>query len=462
MTTSFDTYLKDNREEHLNQFKELLRFQSISTLSENAQDVVRCAEYLGTLAKEIGFENIQLIPTARHPVFYADWMHAPGKPTVLVYGHYDVQPVDPLPLWKTPPFEPDIRDGQIFARGSTDDKGPVFMHLKAFEALLKTTGTLPVNVKFCIEGEEEIGSPNLDSVLKSHRNLFEADVLVISDTSILAPGRPAVCYGLRGLAALEVHVYGAKGDLHSGFYGGSIQNPIHALTSIVASMHDDKGRVAVDGFYDDVIEITAEERDAFAKLAPNDKDFAAELGLPELFGEEGYTTLERQWVRPTLELNGIYGGFQGEGTKTVIPSEAHAKITCRLVPGQKPLRIQQLIEAHVKAHAPKGVRVEVTLQDKGEPYVTPFEHPAIQLAARAYEQAYGTAASFIRMGGSIPIVESFSRVLDIPVVMMGFGLPTENLHAPNEHFSLDNFDKGMRTLCYYWMGLEDAIGTKAE
>lgn len=453
-TTSFDTYLQEHRDIHLNQLKELLRFPSISTLSTHAADVVQCAQHLGQLASDIGFEHVELISTARHPVLYADWLHAPGKPTVLVYGHYDVQPVDPLDLWTTPPFDPDIRDGQIYARGSSDDKGQVFMHLKSFEALLRTTGSLPVNVKLCIEGEEEIGSPHLPTVLQQRKELFDADVLVISDTTILGPDAPSVCYGLRGLAALEVHVYGGKGDLHSGLYGGSVQNPLHALVDLLASLHDSDGRVCVDGFYDHVQPLSTAERDAFSKLAPDDGALAEQLGVPALFGEAGFTTLERQWTRPTLELNGVYGGFQGEGTKTVIPNAAHAKITCRLVPNQNPQQIQAAIERHLQAHLPTGVRLEVTLQDCGEPYVTPFDHPAIQGAAQAYERAYGVPAAFTRMGGSIPIVEAFARVLKLPVVLMGFGLATENFHAPNEHFSLVNFDKGLRTLCYYWTGLE--------
>lgn len=462
MTTNsaFDTYLTEHRDRHLEQLKALLRFPSISTLSANASDVADCAKHLGKVAEDIGFEHVELIATDRHPVLYADWLHATGKPTVLVYGHYDVQPVDPLDLWTTPPFEPDIRDGQIYARGSSDDKGQVFMHLKSFEALLQTTGELPVNVKLCIEGEEEIGSPHLQSVLEQRHEQFQADVLVISDTTILGPDAPSVCYGLRGLAALEVHVHGAAGDLHSGLYGGSLQNPLHAIVELLASLHDSDGRVSIEGFYDDVQPLSSEEREAFAQLAPDDHVLANQLGLPALFGESGFTTLERQWTRPTLELNGVYGGFQGEGTKTVIPNSAHAKITCRLVPNQHPEQIQADIERHLNERVPVGVRVEVTLQDCGEPYVTPFDHPAIQLAARAYEQAYGVPAAFTRMGGSIPIVEAFTRVLDIPVALIGFGLATENFHAPNEHFSLANFDRGLRTLCYYWIGLNEALTSK--
>jgi acetylornithine deacetylase/succinyl-diaminopimelate desuccinylase-like protein len=463
LTAPFDAYLSEHRDEHLEQLRALLRFPSISALSEHKTDVWNCAEFLVEQLRAIGFENAAIMPTHGHPVVYADWLHAPGKPTVLVYGHYDVQPVDPLHLWKTPPFEPDIRDGRIYARGASDDKGPTFMHLKAFEALLRTTGTLPVNVKFCIEGEEEIGSAHLPAFLEEHADKFKADVVVISDTTMLGLGRPAVCYGLRGLAGLQIDVKGAKSDLHSGLYGGAAPNAAAALVELLQSMRHPDGRIAVEGFYDDVEPLSEEERRAFAELGTDDAAFARDIGVSALVGEPGYTAVERVFARPTLEINGIYGGFQGEGLKTVIPCEAHAKITCRLVPNQDPKRIQDLIEAHVKAHTPPGVTVTVTKMDTGRPYVTPLHHPAIQWAAKAYERAYGVPAAFMRMGGSIPIVEVFARLLGAPIVMMGFSLNDENFHAPNEHFSLENFDKGLRTLCYYWLGLDEALrgGTPA-
>lgn len=458
MQPNWETFLTEHREEHLEQYKTLLRFPSISTLPEHKQDVLDCATYLADHLRDIGFDHVALLPTHGHPIVYADWLHATDAPTVLVYGHYDVQPVDPLPLWETPPFEPDIRDGKIYARGSSDDKGQVFMHLKSVEALLRTTGSLPVNVKFCIEGEEEIGSVHLPDFLSAHAELFRADVLVISDTSLLGPNQPAICYGLRGLTSLQINVRGAKGDLHSGLFGGAVQNPIHALAHIIATMHDSaSGRVTVDGFYDDVDTISPREQAAFQALGQDEQALTAELGVPSLFGEAGYTAVERTWVRPTLELNGIYGGFQGEGTKTVIPSEAHAKITCRLVPQQDPLRILDAIEQHVHKHCPAGVDVSVTRMDSGYPYLTPFDHPAIQSAATALEAVYGTPAAFTRMGGSIPIVETFDRLLGLPVVLMGFALPDENFHAPNEHFSLANFDLGMRVLCRYWEALPSAL-----
>ncbi|WP_233095881.1 dipeptidase [Alicyclobacillus sp. SO9] len=457
MTQSFDTYFEQQRDKHLRELFEFLRFPSISTQPEHAQDVAACAEFLSDKMRNIGFENVSLMPTKGHPVVYGDWLHAEGKPTVLVYGHYDVQPVDPVELWDSAPFEPEIRDGKLYARGASDDKGQVFMHLKAFEALFETNGELPVNVKFCFEGEEEIGSLNLPEFVRQHQELLAADIVVISDTTMLGPDMPSICYGLRGLAGLQVDVKGAKGDLHSGLYGGAIQNPLHALVHILDSMHNDDGSVAVEGFYNSVTDLTPDERSAYATLGSNDAELMKELDVPALYGEAGYTPRERIWGRPTLEINGVYGGYQGEGTKTVIPSEAHAKITCRLVPAQDPDDILDKVEAHVQKHTRPGVKSTVIKTDRGNAYLTPFNHPAIQLAAESYAKAYGKPASFSRMGGSIPVVDTFSSVLNTPVVLMGFGLESENFHAPNEHFTLSNFDRGLRTLCYYWLGLEDAL-----
>jgi len=456
---AYDAYLSEHREIHLEQLKSLLRFPSISALSVHKPDLIACAEFLCAHLASIGFDNATLLNTQGNPIVYADWLHAPGKPTVLVYGHYDVQPVDPIELWETAPFEPAIRDGKLYARGASDDKGQTFMHIKSFEALLRTTGTLPVNVKFCIEGEEEIGSANLPAFLETEHARFKADVLVISDTPILSLGQPSICYGLRGLAGLQIDVKGTKGDLHSGLYGGAVQNSIHALVELLATLHDRDGRITVNGFYDGVEAISDEERSAYRALNQDEVALAHELDVNELFGEPGYSALERTWIRPTLEINGIYGGFQGEGSKTVIPSEAHAKITCRLVPNQDPLDVLDKLERHLYAHAPRGITLQVTKMDTGKPYVTPFHHPAIQFASEAYEAAYGVPAAFTRMGGSIPIVETFDRLLNIPVVLMGFGLNSENFHAPNEHFHLDNYDKGLRTLCYYWNGLATVLPT---
>lgn len=454
---NYEEYLQTHEAEHLAELFELLRFPSISALSGHKADILQTAEYLRTQLEQLGFSRAELLPTRGNPVVYAEWMGAVGKPTVLVYGHYDVQPVDPLELWTTPPFEPTIRDGKIYARGASDDKGQVFMHLKALQALLVTNGSLPVNIKFCIEGEEEIGSAHLPEFLEQNAERFAADVLLISDTGMLGPNQPTICYGLRGLAALQIDVTTANSDLHSGLFGGAVPNAVHALVELLGTLHDTDGRVLVDGFYDQVADVSPEERAEFHALDHNDETYRNALGLSALHGEPGYSTLERLWVRPTLEINGIYGGFQGEGTKTVIPREAHAKITCRLVPNQNPEDILRRLEDHVKQHAPTGAKISITRHDSGHPYVTPFTHPAIQLAAKAYEQAYGVTASFTRGGGSIPIVEVFDRLLHIPVVLMGFALPDENFHAPNEHFSIENFRLGMRTLCHYYLGLPDAL-----
>ncbi|HEU5139527.1 MAG TPA: dipeptidase [Bacillales bacterium] len=457
MTADFSKLLQEKRDDHLKEMKDFLSIQSVSALSEHTDDVKKGAEWTAEALKNAGMENVKIMPTKRHPVVYGDWLKAEGKPTVLIYGHYDVQPVDPIDLWETPPFEPDIRDNKIYARGATDDKGQVFMHIKALETILHKNEELPLNVKFCIEGEEEIGSPNLDEFVDENQDLLAADVLVVSDNPMIEKGKPTVCYGLRGLCGLQIDVKGAKGDLHSGLYGGGVQNANHAITELLASMHDEDGRITIDGFYDKVLSLKEEEREAYAELGYDEENTRKELGVPELFGEKGYSFLERTWVRPTLEINGLYGGFQGEGIKTVLPSEAHAKITCRLVPDQDPAEIAELIRKHIDSHTPPGVTVSTELFDQGKPFITPFDHPAIQAAGRALEKAYGAAPAFTRMGGSIPVVETFSQLLKLPVVMLGFGLPEENFHAPNEHFHLENFDKGMETLCDYWFELERSL-----
>ncbi|MCA1032188.1 dipeptidase [Bacillus timonensis] len=454
---AIEEYLLQNREIHLNELIKLLNIPSISSLLEHKEDVKQGAAWIADALTRIGMENVEIYPTKGHPVVYGDWLKAEGKPTVLIYGHYDVQPVDPVDLWESPPFEPSIRDEKIFARGASDDKGQTFMHLKVIEAILKTQKTLPVNIKFCIEGEEEIGSPNLSKFIEEHKDLLQADVIVISDTGMIEKGKPTICYGLRGMCGLQIDVKGTKGDLHSGLYGGAVQNSIHALVGIVNSFHNEQGKITVDGFYDDVVPLTVQEREAFQALQIDEETVKGELGVTDLYGEEGYSFLERTWVRPTLEVNGIYGGFQGEGIKTVIPSEAHAKITCRLVPNQDPEVIIELLQKHIETHTPPGVEVSISLFDKGAPYVTPYNHPVIQAAARAYEKVYGVPVSYTRGGGSIPIVATFDEMLNIPVVLMGFGLPTENFHAPNEHFHLENFDKGMLTLAHYWYELEKVL-----
>lgn len=447
--SKLDAYFAENRDKHLAELDEFLRIPSISSLSEHKQDMQVAASWLAAAMKRVNLENLTIDETGGHPVVYGDWLHAPGKPTILFYGHYDVQPVDPLHLWETPPFEPDVRDNKLFARGASDDKGQVFMHLKAIEALFKLDGTLPVNVKFIIEGEEEIGSANLPQYVGKNKEKLAADLILISDTGLYAPGKPAVCYGLRGLAGIQIDVRGAKGDLHSGLYGGGVQNAIHALADILASFRDEHGTIQVEGFYDNVRPLSEEERQAYRDLNFDEEALKEEVGVKELFGEKGYSYLEQTWARPTLEVNGVFGGFSGEGIKTVLPAEAGAKITCRLVPDQQPDEIVTLLKAHIEKNKPTGVEVTISEFDKGAPYITPFDHPVIQAAGRSYERVYEVPTAYTRGGGSIPIVAAFDQILQLPVVLMGFGLSSENFHAPNEHFHLENFDKGLRVLGDY-------------
>lgn len=447
---SLDTYFSEKRETHLEELKEFLRIPSISALSAHKSDMLDAANWLAESMKKAGLENISIDETKGHPVVYADWLHAEGKPTMLIYGHYDVQPVDPLHLWETEPFDPQVRNNKLYARGASDDKGQVYMHVKAIEALFATQGNLPVNVKFCIEGEEEIGSPNLPAYVEENKEKLAADIIVISDTGMQGPGQPAVCYGLRGLCGVQIDVKGAKGDLHSGLYGGGVQNAIHALVNLLDSFRNEEGTITVDGFYENVRPVTEEERAAYGALGFDEEALKEEIGVGELFGEKGYSHLERTWVRPTLEVNGVFGGFSGEGIKTVLPAEAGAKITCRLVPNQDPEEIVEKLKAHIEKNKPVGVEVTVTEFDKGKPFITPFDHPAIQAAGRSYEKVYNVPTAYTRGGGSIPIVAAFDEILGLPVVLMGFGLSSENFHAPNEHFHLENFDKGLRVIGDYF------------
>ena len=445
-----DGYFKEKRDVHLGLLKDFLRIPSISALSDHKDDMQQAAEWLLASFKKAGLENLSIDETDGHPVVYGDWLHAEGKPTILVYGHYDVQPVDPLNLWTSGPFEPEVRDNKLYARGASDDKGQVFMHVLAVEALIQKTGGLPVNVKFIIEGEEEIGSPNLEKYIKANQDKLAADVIVISDTGMQGPGQPAVCYGLRGLSGVQIDIQGAKSDLHSGLYGGGVQNPIHVLAEVLASFRDKEGTIAIEGFYDNVRPLLDEEREAYQALGFDEDGLKEEIGVTELFGEKGYSYLERTWTRPTLEINGVFGGFSGEGIKTVLPAEAGAKITCRLVPDQDPDEIVEKLKAHIEKHKPVGATVTVTEFDKGKPFITPFDHPAIQAAGRSYEKVYNVPTAYTRGGGSIPIVAAFDEILELPVVLMGFGLSSENFHAPNEHFHLENFDQGLRVISDYY------------
>ena len=442
--------LANNQDKNVEELKELLRIPSISSLSQHKEDIQKAASWISNKLKTIGMEHVEIVQTKGHPIIYADWIHQENAPTVLVYGHYDVQPVDPIDLWETPPFEPTIRDEKIFARGATDDKGQMFLHIKAVESLLASGGKLPVNLKFCIEGEEEIGSPNLPQFLSENKEKLSCDVVLISDTDMWDKGVPAITCSLRGLCALEVTLKSANSDLHSGMFGGGVQNANHLLVQLLSTLHDASGNVNVDHFYDDVLELTELEREEIASLGFDEEKLKQSLGLTELTGgEQNVPYRERISTRPTLEINGLWGGFQGEGTKTVIPNEAHAKITCRLVNNQDPKKIQELVKMHLEEQAPKGCKVKVSLGDTGIPFLTPIDSPMIQKAAEAYQNVYGKSPVYKREGGSIPIVSDFNQSLQAPVVLMGFGLPGENLHAPNEHFHLENFDKGILTICSF-------------
>lgn len=439
-----------NRDRYLKELKELLAIESISSQKTHEAEMRRCAQWVVTHLQSIGMREVRIFETPGHPVVYAEWTGAPGAPTVLFYGHYDVQPVDPVNLWTSPPFEAAIRGEYLYARGSADDKGQIFIHFKAIEAYLKTTGTLPVNIKMIIEGEEEVGSPNLDNFVKEHADLLKADLVLISDSSMFAKGVPSVCYGLRGLAYMEIELTGPNKDLHSGSFGGSVHNPIQALSEIIASLHDAKGKVSIPGFYKDVRALTAKERKAYKRLPWNDARYAKELGVARLHGEQGYTTLERLWARPTLECNGIWGGYTGEGAKTVLPSKAFAKISMRLVPDQQSGKIAKLFEKHIKKIAPKTISVKVRALHGGEPAITPLDSPGVQAAVIALEKGFGKKPLYQREGGSIPIVVQFKKILGLDTVLLGFGLPDENAHAPDEHILLENFFGGIRTAIHFY------------
>jgi acetylornithine deacetylase/succinyl-diaminopimelate desuccinylase-like protein len=449
-------FVKDRRPRHLDQLKELLALPSISTDPDHANDVKRAADWVANRLKAAGCSKVKIHPTKRHPIVYGEWLGAPGRPTVLVYGHYDVQPVDPVELWNTPPFEPTVKGGRLYARGASDDKGQFIVHVNALEAHLKTHDSCPVNVKFLIEGEEEIGSPNLDPFLVKNKKMLACDAVVVSDTAMFAKGVPSICYGLRGLAYLQVDVTGTKRDLHSGTFGGSVVNPANALIEMIAKLKDARGKVKIPGFYDDVKKLTAAERKAFASLPHTDEKFMRAIGAPQLSGEAGYSTLERLWARPTLDVNGIWSGFTGEGAKTVIPAVAHAKISMRLVPNQRPKDITAKATRYIKAIAPPSVKVSVRSLHGGEAWIAPTDHPALQAAGRAVKRAFGKTPVLVREGGSIPIIATFSKVLKVPCVLMGIGLNDDNLHAPNEKIDLDNFHRGNEAAAFLMEELGDS------
>jgi len=436
-------FINTSRDRYVSELKNYLAIPSISALPAHRGDIQRCAEWTADEMRRVGLQNVRLFDTPGNPIVYADWLHAPGAPTILFYGHYDVQPVDPVELWESPPFEATVRDGEIYARGAADDKGQVFMHLKAIEAHLKQTGALPVNIKLIIEGEEEVGSVNLDNFIRANKALLAADVVVISDSAMFDRGVPSICYSLRGLVYFQIDLRGTKSDLHSGVFGGAVANPNMVLAQILAQMKDRGGRIKIPGFYDDVIALTDEERAAWTKLPFSEKKYRKDLGAPKLFGESGYTTLERVWGRPTFEVNGLLGGFTGDGAKTVIPAVSMAKVSMRLVPNQHPDKIAELFDAYVKKVAPKTVDLKVTRMHGGKPWLTGYDNPYVQAAGRAIEQGFGKPPVFCREGGSIPVVSTFQEELGLPSVLFGVGLPDENAHAPNERLDLTNFHNGV-------------------
>ena len=441
-------YQEKNKDRFLNELLELLRIPSVSARSEHKEDMKKCAESVRQRLLDAGADTATIYPTDGHPVVYGEKITDPGKPTVLVYGHYDVQPPDPLELWHSGPFEPVIKDGKIFARGSADDKGQFYMHVKALETMVKT-GPLPTNIKFIIEGEEEIGSPNLAKFVSSHKELLKADVILISDTSMISLDTPSIDIGVRGLSYIEVEVTGANRDLHSGVYGGAVANPITILAQMIASCHDADNHITIPGFYDDVLEASPAERKLMAAAPFDETEYKKDLGIKELWGEKGYTTNERTGIRPTLELNGIWGGYTGEGAKTVLPSRANAKISARLVPNQSAAVITKKLLNYFQQIAPPGVTVRAEEHHGGEPYLTPLDSKAYQSAAKAIETVFHKAPIPVRGGGSIPICSLFEKELGIKIVFMGFGLDSDNLHSPNEKFDLANFYKGIETIPYF-------------
>lgn len=438
-------YIDSNLERFQEELFEWLRIPSVSADSRHKQDVRKAAEFLKAKFLEIGVDNVELCETGGHPIVFAEKRVDPSAPTILVYGHYDVQPADPLELWESPPFEPIVRDGKIFARGACDDKGQVYMHVKAFETM-NALNRLTCNIKFMVEGEEEVGSENLASFVRDNKEKLKADIILISDTAMISLDHPSITVGLRGLSYMEVEVTGPNRDLHSGVYGGAVANPINVLCRMIASLHDDKGRVTIPGFYDKVVELTAAEREALNRAPFDVEAYKRDLQIGEIWGEEGFTTLERTGIRPTLDVNGIWGGYTGEGAKTVLPSKAHAKISMRLVPNQSSDEISELFIRHIKAIAPKSVRVNVIAHHGGEPAVTPSDSKAFAAAAKAFETVWGKRPIPTRDGGSIPIVALFKKELNLDTVLMGFGLDSDAIHSPNEHFGLKNFRMGIETI----------------
>jgi acetylornithine deacetylase/succinyl-diaminopimelate desuccinylase-like protein len=456
MTTEIE--MERRQSEALEDLQELLRLPSISSLPEHAGDVQATAEWVAERLRRAGIEHVAVMPTGGHPVVYGDWLHAPGKPTILIYGHFDVQPVDPIDLWQSPPFEPAVRDGRVYARGASDMKANLLLSVLGAETLLREEGSLPVNLKYILEGQEEIGSPQLPDFVKSHRDLLACDLVISGDGGQFSEDQPALMIGMKGGCGLQIDVFGANSDLHSGLYGGGVANPIHAMVRILDSMHAPDGAITVQGFYDDVVPLSDEDRRTIGEGPFDERDELRKLGLEEAFGEPGYTMQERIWARPTLEINGIWGGFQGEGIKTVLPREAHAKVTCRLVPKQNPEAIVQALSRHIERNAPPGVRVEVNaLPFRAEPYLIPIDHWGNRIAAEALEELYGRGPYYIRLGGSVPVCETFLTHLQAYTVTLGFSQFDENIHAPNEFVRIPNFERGIQA----WPRLLRRLGAEA-
>jgi acetylornithine deacetylase/succinyl-diaminopimelate desuccinylase-like protein len=448
MSNAWKSYQEQHQDRFLNEMMDLLRIPSISAKSEHKDDMIRCAEAVQKSLLEAGCTRADVLPTAGYPVVYGERIIDPTKPTVLVYGHYDVQPPEPLELWHSGPFEPVIKDGKVFARGSADDKGQFYMHVKALEVMDKT-GTLCTNIKFLIEGEEEVGSPNLAAFVSANKELLNADVILISDSAMLSMDNPSLDTGVRGLSYIEVEVTGANRDLHSGTYGGAVANPITLLAQMIASCHDADNHITIPGFYDDVVQATEEERALINRAPFNEAEYKAELGINALWGEKGYSTYERTGIRPTIEVNGIWGGYTGEGAKTVLPSKAFAKISARLVPNQSSEKITEKLLQYFQSKAPAGVTVKASLHHGGEPYMTPIDSKGYKAASKAIETTFGKTPIPVRGGGSIPICSILEKELGIKIVFMGFGLDNDNLHSPNEKYNIENYNKGIETIPYF-------------
>jgi acetylornithine deacetylase/succinyl-diaminopimelate desuccinylase-like protein len=443
-------YLEQNRERFVEDLKAVLRIPSVSAKAEHRADCARCAQHIADHLKTLGMTRVEVVPTAGHPIVYAEWLGAPGRPTALLYGHYDVQPPEPLELWTTPPFEPVLRDGKLYARGAVDDKGQVYMHLKAIEAHMKVRGGLPINLKVVIEGEEEVGSDNLAKFLRTRRAELDADVIIVSDTAMLGPDQPALTYGLRGICYTQVEVTGPSKDLHSGHFGGAVMNPANALCGIIAALRDADGRITVPGFYDRVRTLSPAERRTLNDVPFDERGFLGESGSPAPWGEKDWTTLERITVRPTLDVNGMWSGYTGEGSKTILPSFAAAKISMRLVPDQDGVEVFRNFEAYVKRLSPAGVTVKVIDLHSAPPFLIAPDHPMLEAARRALQRAWTKPAVMIREGGSIPVMATFQETHRLPSILMGFGLDDDQVHSPNEKFSLTSFHGGTKSVAYLY------------